>query len=46
MDVINKMKRYPEWGEIFASNMFNEGLISKIHTQLIQLKKEKTTDSN
>ena len=41
MEAINKMKRYPEWGKIFANNIFDKGLISKIHTQLMQLKNEK-----
>ena len=32
------MKRQPtEWEKIFANNMTNKGLISKIHKKLIQL---------
>ena len=35
---INKMKRQPtDWEKIFANNVTNKGLISKIHKQLIQL---------
>ena len=38
METIGKMKRQPTKGEkIFADDVTNEGLISKIYTQLIQL---------
>ena len=37
-DTINKMKRQPsEWEKIFANEATDEGLISKIYKQLIQL---------
>ena len=36
-ETINKMKRQPtEWEKIFANNMTNKGLISKMYKQLIQ----------
>ena len=38
METINKMKRQPtEWEKIFANNMSDKGLISKIYKELIQL---------
>jgi len=37
-ETINKMKRQPtEWGKIFANDVTDKGLISKIHKQLMQL---------
>ena len=34
----DKMKRQPtEWDKIFANDMIDKGLISKIHKELIQL---------
>ena len=37
-ETIDKMKRQPtEWEKIFANDMTNKGLISKIHKQHIQL---------
>ena len=37
-DTINKMKSQPtEWEKIFANEVTDEGLISKIHKQLMQL---------
>ena len=34
----NKMNRQPtEWGKIFANDVTDKGLISKIHKQLMQL---------
>ena len=44
-EAINKTKRQPmEWEKIFANNVTDKGLISKIHKQLIQLKFEKTSN--
>ena len=41
-ETINKMKRQPtEWKKIFANNVTDKGLISKIYKQLIQLNKKK-----
>ena len=40
---INKMKRQPmDWEKIFANNVINNSLMSKICKQLIQLNNEKT----
>ena len=40
------MKRQPtKWEKIFASDVTDKGLISKMHQQLIQLKNNKTTQS-
>ena len=37
-ETINKMKRQPtEWEKIFANEVTNKGLISKIYKQLMQL---------
>ena len=37
-ETVNKVKRQPtEWEKIFANNVTNKGLISKIYKQLIQL---------
>ena len=44
-ETINKTKRQPmEWEKIFANNVTNKGLISKIHKQLIQLNINKTNN--
>ena len=37
-ETINKMKsQHTEWEKIFANNVFNKGLISKIYKELTQL---------
>ena len=36
-EIINKMKKPTEWEKIFANDMTNKGLMSKIYKQLIQL---------
>ena len=42
---INKIKRPPtEWERIFANNISNKRLISKINKELIQLNIKKNTD--
>ena len=46
-ETVNKMKRQPmDWEKIFANNVTNKGLISKIYKQLIQFSnKNQTTQS-
>ena len=44
-ETINKMKRQPiEWVNIYANDMTDKGLISKIYKQLIQLNIKKTNN--
>ena len=44
-ETINKMKRQPsEWEEIFANEVTDKGLISKIYKQLMQLNIKKTNN--
>ena len=46
-ETINKMKRQPtEWEKIFASNVTDKALISKIYKQLIQHDNKKTKQPN
>ena len=42
-ETINKTKRQPmEWEEIFANDMSDKGLVSKIYKELIKLNTQKT----
>ena len=44
-ETINKMKRKPsEWEKLFANEAADEGLISKIYKQLMQLNIRKTNN--
>ena len=46
-ETINKMKRQPtEWEKIFANDVTNKGLVSKINKQLMQLNIIKTKQPN
>ena len=45
-ETINKTKRQTvEWEKIFVNDVIDEGLISKIHKQLIQLNIKKTNNT-
>ena len=44
-ETINKMKRQPShWEKIFANDMTNKGLVSKIYKQLMMLNSIKTNN--
>ena len=44
-ETINKMKRAPtEWEKIFANNISDKGLISKMYEELIQVNIKKTNN--
>ena len=44
-ETINKMKRSPtEWEKIFANDISNKGLISKIYKELNSIAKTKQTE--
>ena len=44
-ETINRMKRQPsEWEKIFANELMDKGLISKIYKQLKQLNSKKTNN--
>ena len=46
-ETINKMKRQPsEWEKIFANEATDEGFISKIYKQLMQLNFKKTNNKS
>ena len=43
-ETINKTKRQPmEWEKIFANDILNKGLVSKIYKELTKLSTQKTT---
>ena len=45
-EIINKMKWWPtEWEKIFANDVMDKGLVSKIYKQLMQLNIKKTIQS-
>ena len=44
-ETINKTKRQPmEWEKIFANDISNKGLVSKIYKELIQLNTQKSSE--
>ena len=46
-ETINKTKRQPtEWKKIFANDISDKGLISKIYKELLQLNSKKTQKTN
>ena len=45
-ETVNKTKRQPtEWGKIFANDISDKGLVSKIYKELIKLKTQETIQS-
>ena len=44
-ETISKTKRQPtEWGKVFANNISDKGLVSKMYKELIKLNTQKTNN--